>query len=219
MIMAAASLLANLATFDADELSRPATIQQAMHASTVATIVFALVAGLVSATSDYRFGRIDQLLLTTPNPRSIVATKAAVGSIVGVIYGVAGSAVALAVMTTYYRLNDVTLDVTSAAIMRPLVGVIAASAFFAVMGIGAGHAIRNQPAALVGGLVVMLVVQPPLLLGLPDLGRWLPGAAGLAMTLAPDPAMLQQGLGGLVLLGWTALAVAAGTHRLTVTGS
>ncbi len=219
MVMAAISLVANLATFETAQLAERATVQTAMHASTVATITFSFVAGLVLSTSDYRFGRIDQLLLSTQSPSRILATKSAVGFGLGVVYGVLGSVVAVAVSTLYYRVNDAEIDLTSATVIRPLVGVTVAAGLFVVAGLGLGSLIRNQPFALGAGLVLVLVVQPPLLLGAPTVGRWFPGAAGLALTLAPDSAMLGQVAGGLVLLGWTAVAVLAGVLRLQRTGA
>ena len=217
--MAAVSLLANLATFDSNDLAEESTIQVAMHASTVATITFSFVAGLVLSTSDYRFGRMDQLLLSSPSTRSILGGKSVVGFLLGVIYGVLGSVVAVLVTAVYYQVNDVAIDLTSATVVRPLVGVTIASGLFVVAGIGLGSAIRNQPFALGAGLVLMLVIQPPLLLGAPDVGRWLPGAAGLAMTLAPDSAMLSQSGGTVVLIGWTIVALGAGAWRLNRAGA
>lgn len=218
VVMAVASLTANLATFDVAELSGTAAIQQAMHASTVATITFALIAGLVNATSDYRFGRMDQLLLSQPKPSAVLLAKTFAGFLLGIAYGIGGSVAALAGVSLYYRLNDVPIDLTSAVVVRPLIGVMVASGMFVAIGIGVGTAVRNQPAAVAGGLSALLIVQPPLLLGLPDVGRWLPGAAGLAMTLAPDPAMLEQITGSLVLFGWMVLALAVGDQRLKALG-
>ncbi len=219
MVMAAGSLTANLLAFEVDELTARATLQQAMHASTVATLTFSLVAGLVSATSDYRFGRIDQLLLSEPSHRAVVAAKALVGAGVGVIYGLFGGIVAVAVLRVFYSVRDVPVDLTSTVVIEPLVGAVLASALFGMIGIGMGTAIRNQPAAVAGGLAMLLVVQPPMLIGLPEVGRWLPGAAGLSMTFNPDDALLGALQGGCVLVAWTALAVIAGWRRLVALGA
>lgn len=219
MVMAAVSLLANLSVLDDVELAATSSIERLMHSSTVATMTLAFVAGLVSATTDYRFGRTDQMLLTEPRPAALMASKTVVGSIVGVLYGIAGSVVAVVVMGIWYRVSDVTIDLTSASVVRPLIGVILAAALFVAMGIGLGSAVRNQPAAIAGGLALLLIVQPPMLLGLPGVGRWLPGAAGLSLTRAPDPNLLGQLSGGVVLVAWALLALVAGTRRLATTGS
>lgn len=219
MVMAAVSLLANLAVFDTAELAERATIEQVMHASTVATMTFALLAGVVGSTSDYRFGRSDQLLLSDPRPGAVLATKAIAGSLLGVLYGLAGGAVAVVVTWAYYRSNDAAIDLTSQIVVRPLIGVVIAGALFAAVGVGLGTAIRNQPAAIVASLAALLVVQPPLLLGLPAVGRWLPGAAGLALTLAPDTELLGQAMGAVVLFAWAGIALWLGNHRFKITGA
>ncbi len=218
MLMAAGSLAANLVGIDADELAARATLQQAMHASTVATLTFALVAGLVSSTADYRFGRIDQLLLTEPAPGVVLRAKAVVGAMVGVVYGIAGSLVAVVVLRVVAAMRDASVDLTSSVIVEPLVGAVFASALFGAIGVGVGSAIRNQPAAVAGGLAMLLVVQPPMLLGLPEIGRWLPGAAGLSLTLSPDDQLVGPLTGGVVLGAWTAVALVAGWRRLTILG-
>lgn len=219
MLMAAGTLLANMTAFDNTELAMTDSIEQLMHSSTVATVTFAFVAGLVSATSDYRFGRIDQLLLSDARPSAVLRAKTIVGAIVGLIYGIAGSLVALVVLWLTYRLKEVPIDLTSSVVILPLLGAIAASSLFVAVGIGMGTAVRNQPAAIAGGLALLLIVQPPLQLGLPDVGRWLPGAAALSMTLAPDPELLGQLSGGVVLLAWTALALWIGDRRLKHVGA
>jgi len=219
IVMAAVSLLANLSVFDTTELAATASIEQAMHSSTVATMTFALIAGIVGATSDYRFGRMDQLLLSNTRPSHVIASKTFVGFVLGVLYGTAGSAVALTVMSIYYRVNDVAIDLTSWFVVGPLLGVVLASGLFVVLGIGLGSVIRNQPAAIATGLALLLVLQPPMLLGLPDVGRWLPGAAGLSMTLAPDSALLGQAAGAIVLIAWVIVAVVAGDRRLRSLGA
>lgn len=213
-VMAPLSTIANLATFDTDELAARATLEQAMHASTVATMTFALVAGILAATADLRFGRIDQLLLTSPSTLVILVVKSAVGALTGLVYGVVGSVVAVVTVASWYRRAGVPLEILQHAVVGPLVGVIVAAVLFAVFGVGLGHLVCHQPFALGAGLALLLILQPPLLLGAPSVGRWFPGAAGLALTEAPDEALLNQLPGGLVLALWTAAALAAGGWRL-----
>lgn len=219
MVMAAASFVANLASFDVEELAAESTLQLGMHASTVATLTFALVAGLVSSTSDYRFGRIDQLLLSEPLHRTVIGAKTVVGAGVGVVFGLAGSVVAILVLRSFYSVRGVPVDLASAVVVDPLIGAIGASALFGAIGIGVGSAIRNQPAAVAGALAILLVVQPTVLLGLPEIGRWLPGAAGLAMTFSPNEELVGPYVGAVVLLGWTAVAFVAGWRRLVRGGA
>lgn len=214
VVMALASCLANLAVISDAKLGDPETLQRAMHASTVATLVFSLVAGLVLSTSDYRFGRIDQLLLSDPNRRRLLGTKATIGAALGTIYGLVGAVAAVGAISSFFAAKDVPLDIVSGAVLKPAVGVVLGAALFGAMGVGIGTAIQKQPAAIAGSLAFMLLVEPTMLLGLPQVGKWLPGTSGLALTLSPDPNLLGAVEGGLLLAGWTTLALVIGNHRL-----
>lgn len=214
VVMAIIMLVANVSILDVGELSAESTLGLAMHASTVTTLTFALVTGVVSATSDYRFGRIDQLLLTQPNATGVFGSKALIALGVGTLYGIAGGITALATVATYYQVRGVPLEVFQEATIRPVLGAVVGAAFFGTLGSAIGTVVRNQPLAVIGSLVFLLIIQPPLLLGLPELGKWLPGAAGLAITLAPDPELVGQLTGGAVLAAWTALGVGLATWRL-----
>lgn len=216
MVMAPASLVANLSAIATDELATRATVELAIHASTVATVVFALVAGVVGSTSDYRFGRIDQLLLSQPRRWAVLAAKGAAGAVVGFVYGLCGAAVALAAVGIYYRAYDVPIDVASEVIVRPLLGLLLAAALFACFGVGLGTAVRNQPVALGGALALLLIVQPTVLLGLPAVGKWFPGSAALSLTETPDPELFGQAGGAVLLLAWTAVALVVAGRRLSV---
>ncbi|MFT7597668.1 MAG: hypothetical protein ACI8TP_000588 [Acidimicrobiales bacterium] len=186
MAMAAASLIANLGTIATVDLADDSSLELAMHASTVATLVFALTAGIVGSTSDYRFGRIDQLLLSRPRRSAVLVAKALAGGVVGIGYGLFGAVVAIGATASYYTAKDVPLDLTSAVIVRPLLGALLGCACFVALGVGVGTAVRNQPMALGGSLALLLIAQPMLLLGVPRIGKWLPGSAGLAVTESPD---------------------------------
>lgn len=208
-VMACVSCVANLATVADADLASPDTVQLAMHSSTVATLVFAMVAGVVSATADFRFGRVDQLLLSDPNRSVLLGAKALVATLVGFIYGIVGSIAAVAATAGFFAMKGEAFDIMSEAVFRPLVGLLLGASLLGACGIAIGFAVRHQPAALAGSLAWLLIVEPTALVGLPGAGRWLPGAASLALTVSPDPNLLGQTSGALLLLAWTAVATAA----------
>ncbi len=215
VLMSLASTVANLAAVDDASLAEESTITLAMHASTVSTLVFAMTAGIVTATSDFRNGRIDQVLLTEPNRSRFFAAKLSSGALLGGLYGIVGSIAAVAGTTGYLSSKNVSVDLLSEPVLRPLLGVLIGSALFAALGISFGTAVRNQPAALAGSLAFMLVVEPTAIVGIPDVAKWLPGASGLGLTLAPDPNLLSQLNGALTLGIWTAVAIMFGSRRLS----
>lgn len=76
-----------------------------------------------------------------------------------------------------------------------------------------GALVRNQIAAVVGVLVWMNVVEQIVITSFPAVGRWMPGGATdallqLGSTINLDGKLLSASVGGLVLVGYTAAAVA-----------
>jgi hypothetical protein len=212
VVMAAVSLTANVAAVS--DIEAETTLRMAMHASTVATLIFALVAGVYSATTDHRFGLVDQRVLSEPRRRVVLAAKALVSAGVGLLYGVLGGVTAVGVATAYFASQGASFDAGSPVVGRALLGVVIAAPLFAVLGVGVGTLVRNQPVALGGSLAWMLIVEPAVLLGAPGVGKWFPGGAGLALTYSPDEHLLGQGAGGVLLVGITVLCGVVAQQRL-----
>lgn len=82
-----------------------------------------------------------------------------------------------------------------------------------VIGLAVGALLRNQIVAVVAALVWLLVAEQLLLDALPGVGRWTPGGATYGL-LQLGPAATRRGtlldapVGGLLLVGYTAAAVA-----------
>lgn len=209
MFMAAASLSANLAAVERSAIDDDWAIRAALHSSTVATLIFSLVAGVYSATTDHRFGLADQRALSQPHRRVLVAAKSIAAAAIGLLYAVLGAITALGAGYVNFAARNSTLDFGSSLVWRPLLGIMVAAPLFAIVGVALGTLVRNQPIAIGGSLAWLLLVEPAALLGLPSVGRWLPGASGLALTFAPDPNLLTQLGGALVLSLITAAIVVA----------
>jgi len=97
--------------------------------------------------------------------------------------------------------------------VRALFGLALAAPLFAVLGVCVGTLARNQPIALGGSLVWLLVVEPAVILGASGFGRWLPGASALALTFSPDKALLSQLQGGLLLAVFVVVALGSAAHH------
>lgn len=197
VVMAAISAVANLSVID--DLTDDDALSIAMHASTVPTMIFSIVAGLVSATAAFRYGSVDQRLLTSPTRTSPLLTKAAASALTGVAFGCVGAVAAVVVTGTYFSVNDVAFSPSSPLVVKAVIGVLIAAPMFAIGGSAVGFLVRNQPMAIGGTLAWLMVIEPTLILGLPNVGKWLPGASGIALTNSPDPGLLAQVPGGIVL--------------------
>lgn len=197
VVMAAVSAVANLSVVD--DLSDDGILALAMHASTVATMIFAIIAGLVSSTAAFRYGSIDQRLLSSPRRTTPFATKAIGSAITGLVFGLVGAVTAVTVTAIYFSANDAAFSATSPYVVKAVIGILIASPLYAVGGAAIGFLVRNQPMAIGGTLAWLMVIEPPLIIGLPTVGKWLPGATGVALTNSPDPGLLAQVPGGMVL--------------------
>jgi hypothetical protein len=212
VVMAVISGAANIAALD--DLTSEVAPRLALHSATVPCLVFSLIAGAYSASADRRSGVIDQRLLTDPSRTRWLVSKGALSAIIGVLYGMVGAVTAIVVAASAFAIRGGSFDVVSGTVARSLGGVIAACALFALAGAAIGTMTSNTPAVLAGLLTWVLVVEPPTLVGLPQLGRHLPAAGALALTLSPDPELLSPALGGLSLLACVCVLVALSLRRL-----
>ena len=212
VVMAVLSCAGNLAALDSLAGDEPPRL--ALHAATVPALVFALVAGVYSASTDRRFGFIDQRLLTDTSRSRWLTAKVAVQAAVGFGYGLLGAVVAIATSMTVFAIRGESFDATSVVVARSLLGVILATPMFAVLGTALGSMTGNTSALVAAVLVWMLVIEPPAVIGAPEAARWLPGASGLALTYSPDEALLGQIAGGAVLAAFTALALVVARRRI-----
>lgn len=212
VVMAVISGSANISVLD--DLTGETPVRTALHGATVPALVFALLAGAYGASTDRRHAMIDQRLLTDPSRARWLTAKAAVQAAVGLLYGLLGVVTASATAMAAFALRGATFDLASTVVARSFAGVILGCTLFAVLGTAVGSLTANTAAAVTVPLVWVLVVEPPAIVGLPDLGRLLPGATGLALTYSADPGLLTQLAGAALLATYAALALAAAVHRL-----
>ncbi len=213
VVMAVVFAVANLSRLDV--LASEQSVRIAMHSATVAPLVFAAIAGAVATTSDLRYATIDQRLLSNPSRLRWFVTKEITSATIGAVYGLVGVGVAALSVYGYYSVSNVPLALGSDPVLRALVGTVLATPLLAVAGAAVGLLIRSQPGTVGAVVVWLFVIEPPVLLGVAAVGRWLPGAAALALTNSPDPDLLSQPMGALVLATWTASFIAAASWNLS----
>jgi ABC-2 type transport system permease protein len=189
------------------------------------SIVFpiALVVGLLSMTTEFRFGTVGRTLQLTPSRTRVVLTKMGAGVGYAIVLAVLGLAVtAVSVLLASLR-DDVTLTLggeVGTAAWQIVVGL----ALVTVFGVALGSLIRNQVVAVTASLVWFLVVENVLLTLVPRVGRWLPFQA-LQATFVSDQMReafpqgmavpyLPQLTGLVVFLGYVLVAVVAAVALL-----
>ena len=184
--------------------------------------LFAALLGAMTMTSEIRHGTIRPTFLFAPWRGRVVVAKVWVSALVGAGFGLAASALAAGVGTAVLAARglDVQLDGSDYALL--VAGGTAASALWAAIGVGLGAVVRNQVPTLIGICAWLLFVEGLLVgdvAGVGDVGRFAPGALGMAIS-GQDPDTLVAPELGLVLLsayaGASALAGLVATTRRDV---
>ncbi len=174
--------------------------------------VFAALLGVRAGTDEFRFGTIVASVLADGHRARLIGAKAAVAGLgAAVLAAVAQTAmVGLALARTTTTGEPLRISASDGAAMM---GLLAASALWAAVGVGVGALVRHQIAAVVGVLVWLLVVEN---LGaglLGSTGRYLPGQA--AHGLAQIPHLLDVPVAAAVMTAYAATALTVASLAMT----
>jgi ABC-2 type transport system permease protein len=145
-----------------------------------------------------------------------VIAKLVTYAIAGIAYGVATILLTLAIALPWLSAKDIDVSLGANGVPGVLVGVGAAVAVYALLGVGLGALLRNQIAAVVGALVYLFVVEQ-ILSAVPvvrDAYPWLPGGANSALTgtFIPNVNLLEPYQGGLLLVAYGLVFAILGTQ-------
>jgi hypothetical protein len=175
-----------------------------------------LILGIMLVTGEFRHSTVTSTFLVSPDRRRVVAAKLAAAGGVGLTIAAVAAALTLATAVPWLAAKDVHVSIVSADVGVVLLGVMAATALYALVGVGVGALIRNQTAALTVALVWTFLVEALLVSLVPAVGRWLPGGAASALTFTPavHGGLLPIWGAALVLIGYGLTFAAAGTQLL-----
>lgn len=175
----------------------------------------AMIVGILMVASEFRHGTITATLLGEPRRPRVVLAKLVAAALAGVVIGVATVVLTLAIALPWLAAEGVEVALSDRAVWLPLLGGMATTVLYAVLGAGIGALVPNQVAAVSVAVLLVFVVEPLIVTFLPRVGRWLPGGAASALSDAALPGLLPMWGGALVLTAYAVAAAVAGARLLT----
>jgi ABC-2 type transport system permease protein len=175
------------------------------------SLVFVVLLGVLSFTQEFRYGTATSTYLVEPRRARVLVAKLLSQALVSVVVTLVTLVYAalLAIAVIRVRDGDATL---SSQFWQTAAAAFVCMATYSVIGVAIGVLIRNQVVVVVGVLVWMFAVEWTVLPSFPTVGRWLPvGATNTLLQQGPslglDGKLLPASVGGLVLLGYTVVAI------------
>jgi len=185
--------------------------------------VLVAVFGVMAFSQEHRHQTITSTYLVEPRRPRILLAKLVAATLFSTVVVVATMVlvVPLAAILIGSRDGNATLGAQFWQVVGAGILVLAATA---ATGVAVGALVRHQIVAVVGVLVWMTVVEQVVIQALPQFGRWMPEGATMSMlqqgqATGLDGELLPLAAGGLVLLGYTAVAItlaAVVTPRLDI---
>jgi ABC-2 type transport system permease protein len=179
--------------------------------------VFALILGVLAVTTEFRHGTITPTLIVAPHRERLVLAKLVAHVLAGLLLGALAVGLCTLIVLVGLSSRDIETGLSSGDITKIVVGLVLATALWAALGVGLGALVRNQVGAIVGALGWTLLVEN-LLTIIPTVGDWVQkyGLNGVSNALSGVESevtgdVLSQLQGGLLMLGYTAAFVIAGT--------
>ncbi len=177
------------------------------------------VLGVLVTAGEYSTGMIRSTLAAVPRRLPVLWSKAAVLGAVALVIATAGAFVAFPIGSRIVSGTPAALGPGHAGVVRSLLGAGLYLGLVGVIGTALGALLRSV-AGGISVLVAAFMLVPGLVSLLPTswqghIAPYLPSHAGESVfALTHDSTGLSPGAGLVVLLGWTALALAGASYRL-----
>ncbi len=172
--------------------------------------LFAALIGVMAITSEFRHGTIRPTFVVTPHRGRVVAAKVISSLVMGLLFGALAVGLAFGIGYAVFTARGAHLVLDRNDVLLLVLGTIAVTALWSALGVGLGAVVKNQVFAVIALLVWTGLVNPILDGALPGVGRYTPIAASAALTADPAGYLLSPLIGGLLLIAYAAVFVAAG---------
>jgi ABC-2 type transport system permease protein len=218
---AAVALLQSNAGVASSPFTDPGIIRSIYNGGNVLSRILAMVVGIATVGSEYRYGTLASSYLATPHRMRMLLGKAAALLIFGVIFGIASVAAGMLVSIPFVLGNAGMFLLDQPETWRSIILGVCAIALWTLIGMGIGILIKNVLVALIVGILVGFLVEPILSVVF-FLKKWdqllnlMPSGATNAMLEITSPVLFAGHnpapwwLAALVLAAWCLLPALAG---------
>jgi ABC-2 type transport system permease protein len=172
--------------------------------------LFAALAGIMLVTGEYRFGTIRPTYLFTPKRSTVLVAKMTASLVAGLVFALIGEILSVGIGGLILHERSVSMALSQHDYWLLTIGTLIGTALWGGIGVGLGMIVRNQVGAIIGILAWGFVIQNLLFALAPSVGRWTPDSAQNGMMGMTDAHLLDPGVGGIVLVGWTIVFCVAG---------
>lgn len=184
--------------------------------------VFPLIVGSLLFTGEFRHKTITASLLAQPNRSVLMGAKLVAAAVVGVIYGIVGTASTVAGSAPILAWRGDGTFLTANSVLVLLGMSVLVMTIWAVLGTAIGSVLTNQVAAIIVILAFTQFIEPIARVALgawdatSEVAKFMPGAAADAMLGASFFAgnaatdLLSRGAGAAVLLAYVLLFAVIG---------
>jgi ABC-2 type transport system permease protein len=199
----------------------PGIIRSIYNGGNVLSRILAMVVGIVSIGSEYRYGTLAWSHLATPRRVRMLLGKAGALLIFGVICGITSVAAGMLVAIPFVLANNGSFLLDQPDTLRSIILGVCSIALWTMIGMGLGILIKNMLIALVLGVILGFLVEPIVSLVLflkreDQLLNVMPSGATNAMLEISSPVLFAAQhpspwwLAGMILVAWCLLPALAG---------
>jgi ABC-type transport system involved in multi-copper enzyme maturation permease subunit len=197
----------------APALSTGEGVRNVMSAGSSGTIIV-LIIGILIMAGEFRHGTVTSTFLVSPKRGRVVGAKIVASVLVGTGIAIAAAVLTLAISVPWLASKHIHPHILSHNVGVVLLGGIAATAIYAVVGVGVGSLIRNQMAAVVVAFGWSLVAESLLIDLAHEIGRWTPGGAAAALDGVSRNALLPMWGGAVLFVAYGLIFAASGTRSM-----
>jgi ABC-2 type transport system permease protein len=164
----------------------------------------------MAITSEFRPGTIRATFVVTPQRSRVITAKVLASLLMGVLFGLAAIGLSFGIGYAILAGRDIPLALSTTDVVWLVLGTPVLTAAWAALGVGLGAIVRNQVFAVIGLILWAMIIDNLLRSLVPSIGGYTPSGASAAIIADPTDYVLSAGAGGVLLLGYVAVVIAAG---------